>query len=296
MRIISAAVLVLLSSCAPNDDLSALSPVDEDESSLVSGREARLDEFPSLVFLQFSDGVCSGTKVGPRHVLTAAHCLDTEDGTIAKSADRGASVTLRNAATPSGATYVVEVAETHPARRRSCETEGCGHDDAAFDHPDVGLLIFAEDVKGETSSVLTSPLSTGDAVTVTGFGCAEVGGEGTGVLRVHEDVIAAPSSAAGLFSGVSREGAKAQSQRFYFTRGRSPITGRGASLCRGDSGGPLLARVEGGVAVAGVNSRLIFAEVGSLRFQQVNWHARVDDASKETSRTWLRGWGVSTTD
>src|SRR5687768_8878610 len=43
------------------------------DSALIGGDAAESSQFPSLLF--FSPSNCTGMKVGPKTVLTAAHCL-----------------------------------------------------------------------------------------------------------------------------------------------------------------------------------------------------------------------------
>lgn len=56
-------------------------------SSIVGGRAATIEEFPSLAYIQGREGkgffACTGTVVAPRVVLTAAHCVENvEKGTL----------------------------------------------------------------------------------------------------------------------------------------------------------------------------------------------------------------------
>lgn len=49
-------------------------------ASIVGGRAATIEEFPSLAYVQAREGkggfVCTGTVVSPRVILTAAHCVE----------------------------------------------------------------------------------------------------------------------------------------------------------------------------------------------------------------------------
>jgi trypsin len=57
------------------------------QASIINGRGATVEEFPSLAFIQAKQGkggfACTGTVVAPRVILTAAHCVeDLERGSF----------------------------------------------------------------------------------------------------------------------------------------------------------------------------------------------------------------------
>src|SRR5690606_658015 len=62
-----------------SDDLSDYSK--ERDLQLIGGTQAAPYHFRSTVQLRFPGiGACTGAKVGPRHFLTAAHCIADDAG------------------------------------------------------------------------------------------------------------------------------------------------------------------------------------------------------------------------
>ena len=75
-----ALLLTLLSSLVA---CTAASTPDEDHEvandNLTGGTVATDGQFPATLYIRNN---CTASKVGPRHVLTAAHCVVANDGSI----------------------------------------------------------------------------------------------------------------------------------------------------------------------------------------------------------------------
>jgi trypsin len=61
------------------------------QASIINGRPGAIEEFPSLAYIQASEGrrgfSCTGSVVAPRVILTAAHCVELiEEGTLTPAA------------------------------------------------------------------------------------------------------------------------------------------------------------------------------------------------------------------
>jgi secreted trypsin-like serine protease len=175
-------------------------------------------DFPGvvMVILPGNKGLCTGSIVSPRAVLTATHCLKTA-GTYTVRSKNGDFQTNHVAYAGTGS-----VEDTH----------------------DIGLLIF-DNVTLTNFNDEVYPIATkanvGDAVTLVGFGCSSVETKtGSGVKRAGTNRINTKDDYLNLLTPKS-------------TSARGIIgDANQAGTCFGDSGGPLFVTVNGKLQIAGV--------------------------------------------
>lgn len=271
---------------------------DESVDALIGGRAASASQFPATVFVR---GECTATKVAPKRLLTAAHCV-LDPATVSLRYAAGSKLSLAH--DPSKGYLDVEVASVHvhPAWAKVCEHHYCAASavTARLDAPDVAVIELATDLADVPSATVDSAaLASGDRVTLIGFGCT------TGVLvpdeRDHASLkyastrIVAADRAVHDGSPVLASDVPQVTGIYALTSGPGAAKSR-AGLCPGDSGGALYKSRDGQLVVVGVASNYTLGpeDEDGVGLPITNWHTRLDASSKHGVAGWLRSLGVPT--
>jgi hypothetical protein len=138
--------------------------------------------------------------------------------------------------------------------------------------PDLGVIVTNEDVPDvATTFVDARAVQIGEDVVKTGYGCEDLSNMNDAPVRLRF-----AHTTVGAFGKKTSQDPGAAN---YFETPVESSDGGGASLCPGDSGGP----VYRGDAVVGVNSWR------DIETGNADWHTRLDDLA---TTAWLVSKGI----
>jgi hypothetical protein len=194
------------------------------DTDLIGGRVVSRRDFPELIRIRQEGATCSASIIGPRVVLTAAHC-STADGAIVPVSE--------------SVDYSFEVLGGTRFTARCTLAPGYAQDDH-----DMALCLSNAELPPPYASVGAEVPMVGAIVTLTGYGCTQPGGGGgnNGTLKIGDARV------------TSIPAGRPHGYWFETTAG----AGGDAAICFGDSGGPVYRQLHNRRephVVIGVNSR-----------------------------------------
>lgn len=202
-------------------------------ASIVGGRAATIEEFPSLAYIEAREGKggfsCTGTVVSPRVILTAAHCVEDLDRGRFTPANRYAVATGTTTPSQSLAQNVFRVVETHVFP---------GFDPGSL-RGDAGILVL-----DRPTSAPPIPLAgPADATLYAGGAGAQLAGWGL----TRANATAAPGSLRATAMVVQTPTFCEQKTRRYYPPYSASaqlctldVATKNSGGCFGDSGGPAI--------------------------------------------------------
>lgn len=225
---------------------------------------------------------CTITKVGPKHFISAAHCIGKNLPSL--------SLSFKN--------YSGRVAVTsfhvHPSWIKDCSQFHCTGEEVGSSRMTPGRsdVVFIN-VKEETPAIPILPihfddLDYGTEVTMVGAGCTRsVEPGGPGKMRYASTPLITPDHLTHERS-LYKDIAEITGQSNWITAGYGENR-MNASLCPGDSGGPLLTEVNGEWRIVGIAADYTFDgpyQDGAPTI--TNLHTRLDDKSYNSIGKWIR--------
>lgn len=311
--------LLAFAPCACAVTAAPTDPTPTDDSNLVGGTVAGDADIPSALVIQSN---CTASRVGPRHILLAAHCVTDASRrpatVIAAAFEPGQKIHLSRErvvhnvgdAPTKFVEVEVESVTPHPSWVEDCMARGdeCMQAQEGPSSPaDVAIIRTRDELPiGKIASVDLRPVRTGEKLLISGYGCEKGYIDATTDPHTYdtqklrmERTFALPASAMfheGSFFSRSPELETRLTGTLVVTPGNK-MDPRHASLCPGDSGGPLFRDTAGQDVIVGVNATYTF--LGDARdpayVAYTNGHTRLDRDAQKGVGAWLAGLGVRTT-
>lgn len=310
------ASLVSVVACGAQSEASDSTAVSAKTSApeLISGEPAGSTLFRATVGINDD---CTAAKVGARLLLTAAHCVALGRPTHGMTPPENYPPNggLRDAYLPGkrlsinwgleasdGKKEDFAIARTsiHPSWW-TCPV--CGDPILDSGAVDIAVIELSEDTPQiPEARVELASIATGSQVVKVGWGCEERTNVDAGDLHLGRYKIASasiiPVAEIRRFDGrITDEQEAAVGASYLVTAGHGKDP-KSASLCLGDSGGPLYLPDSSDPRIVGVNSNYSFkppeddADKGGVSW--VDWHTRTSLDSGTGIGEWLRSLKVNT--
>jgi len=207
-----------------------IAPAWADPAPIVGGTNTRSKDWPDVVGVLGTKGMCTGTLIAPDVVLTAGHCIGIEPIYVVTHAD-----SLEPGAP--GENIEVKWARAYPDWE---------------DRFDVGVIMLQRMARTKPRAIATACLANerlgaGAPVTIVGYGLIAPDASDANT-RLHVARIPVTDPYCEHAPGCSRTA---------WPKGEFAAGGRGTDACYGDSGGPAYLETPSGFALAGVVSRAL---------------------------------------
>jgi trypsin len=227
----SCIVAAMVASVGIVDAARAQEPIKPFNRRIVGGKSTDIKQHPWQVALQFKGNFfCGGSIIGPRWILTAAHCFQLP----ARGGDWRAKAGATNHAT-SGGWADVERVVVHEQ-----------YNPATYEN-DIALIKLKQPAAGRPIRLVdeSGRLQVGQPLEVTGWGATEEDGGGSNNLQKAS----VPYADTAVCNNPASYNGRVRSSMMC-----AGYKEGGIDACQGDSGGPLVWRTLGGPVLVGVVS------------------------------------------
>ena len=268
MRVLIQFIIILsIFSCKKVKDGSSL--------KLIGGKESNNNQFPAIVKIealsedqQEITTSCTAAKIGAKRFLTASHCIIYQQGPYAgnklKSYKTGRAIRFRYAYDGETGDYksitvtIKNAVSTFSFVNAVKSTNGGGDNYRvwAMNGSDVAYIDVEEETPEiEAFKIYPDKINVNSRLMILGFGCQFRGDESNieGVTLKYED--ATVHNGLGIMPGLSKQEIEQYNVHNFLTPGKNQASAA-ATICPGDSGGPVIAynELKGRYQIAGVNS------------------------------------------
>jgi hypothetical protein len=273
------------------------------ESPDLIGGTAQSAQGTSALYIRASGQECSAVMIGRNLVMTAAHCVtklvpaNPATGTprqrfpdvIGEYGD-GKPIRFTNSPSVTNASNWFDTAivktEVHPSIKSNCAS-GCERFTYAPFPPDLAIIVLRDNFPscfGLPAIPVTA--KTDEVVIESGFGCEDTAIDGapyTPRYKTAKDKVVDPTGS--MPASFDITDTKAFGKSYYVLLGQS--SGGVASICPGDSGGPLFkGSMTNGGYLAGINADYRFP--GTSGVSDVNIFSRLDSDGTDDWITQVR--------
>ena len=253
------------------------------EKGLIGGGQAGNGDWDSTLEING----CTAARVGPRHIITAAHCVQNRINgrgfhNVRDGFRPGDLLRITNSKTFVAGTFFfrqIASATMHPSWTQAC-TGGCPNNLATLwpYPPDIAVIRVTSDLPSgiPMAKIDARPIARNERMTILGYGCeTSLNNPGTSVQRRLK--FERLRSQTPLNSAMQHE--------YIASPGMSQNPSE-ASLCFGDSGGPVYRGwSRSGTKIVGINAYYTFTSNSGVSFQ--NLHTDLSRDNPHDVVNWL---------